>query len=86
MELVDATSLLAMLSGITDSEIEAEVARTLDYQPLALASAATFVKQVRQNKASSNYGWKDYLEKLNQGQRANTESLLSETNQVIQNP
>ena len=80
MELADATSLLTMLSDITDSEIEAEVARTLDYQPLALASAATFVKQVRQNKASSNYGWKDYLEKLNKGQRADTESLLSETN------
>ena len=80
MELADATSLLAKLSGITDSEMEKEVARTLDYQPLALASATTFVKQVRQNKASSNYGWKDYLEKLNKGQRADTETLLSETN------
>ena len=80
MELADATSLLVMLSGITDRDTEAEVARTLDYQPLALASAATFVKQIRQNKASSNYGWKDYLEKLNQGQRADTESLLSKTN------
>ena len=81
MELADATSLLATLSGITDSEMEAEVARTLDYQPLALASAATFVKQVRESKGSSNYGWKDYLEKLNKGQRAETESLLCETNQ-----
>ena len=80
MELADATSLLATLSGITDSEMEKEVARTLDCQPLALASAATFVKQVRENKGSSNYGWKDYLEKLNKGQRADTESLLSETN------
>ena len=80
MELCDATALLATLSGITDSEMEKEVARTLDYQPLALASAATFVKQLRESKASSNYGWKDYLEKLNQGQRADTESLLSETN------
>ena len=80
MKLADATALLATLSGITDSEMETEVAWTLDYQPLALASAATFVKQVRQNKASSNYGWKDYLEKLNQGKRADTESLLSETN------
>ena len=80
MELADATSLLATLSGITDSEMETEVARRLDYQPLALASATTFVKQVRQNKASSNYAWKDYLEKLNKGQCADTESLLSETN------
>ena len=80
MELADATSLLATLSGITDTEMEKEVARTLDYQPLALASAATFVKHVRENKASSNYDWKDYLEKLKKGQRAGTETLLSETN------
>ena len=80
MELSDATALLAKLSGISDSEMETEVARTLDYQPLALASAATFVKQVRESKASSKYGWKDYLEKLNKGQRADTESLLSDTN------
>ena len=80
MEIVDAISLLAMLSGITDSEMGKVVARTLDYQPLALASAAIFVKQVRENKVSSNYGWKDYLEKLKQGQRADTETLLSETN------
>ena len=80
MELADATSLLATLSGITVTEVETEVARILDNQPLALASAATFVKHVRENKASSNYGWKDYLEKLNKGQRAGTETLLSETN------
>ena len=80
MELADATALLGKLSGISDSEMVKEVARTLDYQPLALASAATFVKQVRESKASSKYGWKDYLEKLNKGQRADTESLLSETN------
>ena len=80
MEIVDAISLLAMLSGITDSEMGKVVARSLDYQPLALASAAIFVKQVRENKVSSNYGWKDYLEKLKQGQRADTETLLSETN------
>ena len=80
MELVDATSLLTMLSGITDSEMEKEVTRTLDYQPLSLASAASFVKHVRENKVSSNYGWKDYMEELNQSQRADTDSLLPETN------
>ena len=75
----DAISLLASLSGIADGETEKEVARALDYQPLALASAAIFVKQVRQ--ASSNFGWKGYLEKLERGQRANTEDFLAMTNQ-----
>ena len=75
----DAISLLASLSGIADGETEKEVARALDYQPLALASAAIFVKQVRE--ASSNFGWKGYLEKLETGQRANTEDFLAMTNQ-----
>ncbi|KAJ7383720.1 hypothetical protein OS493_026250 [Desmophyllum pertusum] len=50
MEPRDAGSLLAMLSGIADSEMDQEVAQALDYQPLALASAATYVRQVRKNK------------------------------------
>ena len=53
MELADATSLLATLSGVTDdSEMEKAVVRALDFQPLALAGAATFVKQVRESNAS----------------------------------
>ena len=42
--------------------------------------AATYVRQVRQNKVTSNFGWKDYLEKLNKGQRGATETILAETN------
>ncbi|XP_068752126.1 uncharacterized protein [Montipora capricornis] len=75
----DAISLLASLSGIADGETEKEVARALDYQPLALASAAIFAKQVRE--ASSNFGWKGYLEKLDSGERSNTEAFLAVTNQ-----
>ncbi|KAJ7383708.1 hypothetical protein OS493_026238 [Desmophyllum pertusum] len=80
MEPRDAGSLLAVLSGIDDSKMEQEVAQALDYQPLALASAATHVRQVRQNKVSSNFGWDDYLKKLEKGQRGSTETILSETN------
>ena len=77
----DATSLLATISGITDDETTAkEVANALDYQPLALASAATFVKQLCDSKPSSNLGWRDFLEKLDEGQRKNTETFLSNTN------
>ena len=80
MELDDASSLLAVLSGVADSDMAREVAQALDYQPLALASAATYVKQVRQNQTTSNFGWKDYLGKLQKGQRCKTETILSETN------
>ena len=84
MEPLDACSLLAVLSGVSDKEMEREVAQALDYQPLALASAATYLRQVRQNKRTSNFGWNDYLEKLNKGQRGPTEAILAETNPSYQ--
>ncbi|XP_044175783.1 uncharacterized protein LOC114949393, partial [Acropora millepora] len=76
----DATSLLATISGIADDETAKKVAHALDYQPLALASAATFVKQLCDNKLSSNLGWEDFLEKLDEGQLKNIETFLSNTN------
>ena len=76
----DATSLLATISGIADDETAKKVAHALDYQPLALASAATFVKLLCDSKPSSNVGWRDFLEKLDEGQLQNTETFLSSTN------
>ena len=76
----DAISLLATISGIADDESAQKVAHALDYQPLAVASAATFVKQLCDNKPSSNLGWRDFLEKLDEGQLKNTETFLSNTN------
>ena len=76
----DATSLLATISGIADDETAQKVAHALDYQPLALASAATFLKQLCDSKPSSNLGWTDFLEKLDEGQLINTETFLSNTN------
>ncbi|XP_067053049.1 uncharacterized protein [Acropora muricata] len=76
----DATSLLATISGITDDETAEKVADALDYQPLALASAATFVKLVCDSKPSSNVGWRHFLEKLDEGQLQNTETFLPNTN------
>ncbi|XP_015778165.1 PREDICTED: uncharacterized protein LOC107356047 [Acropora digitifera] len=76
----DATFLLASISGIADDETAKKVAHALDYQPLALASAATFVKLLCDNKPSSNVGWRDFLEKLDEGLLQNTETFLSNTN------
>ena len=47
MQCEDTCSLLALISGISDSKMGKLVSRVLDYQPLALASAATYVKQFR---------------------------------------
>ena len=84
MQPDNACTLLAMLSGITETEMEKKVSQALDYQPLALASAASYVRQVRQNKATSNFGWKDFLEKLENDQRVTTETILAETNPCYQ--
>ena len=86
MEPQDASSLLSMLSGFTESEMEKEVAQALDHQPLALASAATYVKQVRKSKSTSRFGWNDYLKKLEEGQRGATETILVETSQSYRIP
>ena len=76
----DARSLLTLLSGVNDGEMEDEIAQALDYQPLALASASIYVREVRQSKVSVNFGWGDYLKKLADGQRNTTETILTETN------
>ena len=85
MEPHEAGSLLEMLSGFNDPEMEKEVARVLDYQPLALASAATYVREVRNNKLTPNFGWDDFLKKLDQGKRSTTEAILSGSNPSYKN-
>ena len=76
----DATSLLATISGIADDEAAKNVANALDYRPLAQASAATFVKLLCHSEPSSNVGWRDFRQKLDEGQLQNTETFLSNTN------
>ena len=66
MEANDAVHLLEKVSGISGYETE-EVAQKLDYQPLTLAGAAAYVKDVRDTKGGANSGWSDYREKLKEG-------------------
>ncbi|PFX13368.1 Nephrocystin-3 [Stylophora pistillata] len=81
MDSDDACFLLNRLSGITDVKVEKEIVKALDFQPLALASAATYVGQVRKSKATSKFGWSDYLKKVQEGKRSATETILAETNE-----
>ena len=85
MEPDDARSLLSKLSGIPDSELVGTVAQRLDYQPLALAGAAVFVKEIRQDKVSTNFGWEEYLKILEKGKREKTEDILVDTNPIYPN-
>ncbi|CAH3019883.1 unnamed protein product, partial [Porites evermanni] len=85
MEPDDAHSLLSKLSGIPDSQVVGTVAQRLDYQPLALAGAAVFVQEIRQDKASTHFGWKEYLKILEKGKRQKTEDALVDTNSIYPN-
>ena len=85
MNPYDATSLLAKLSGVFDIELAENVAQKLDYQPLALAGAAVFVKDIRQDKASKHFGWDEYLKILQKGKRGTTEDTLADTNPIYPN-
>ena len=85
MEPDDASCLLAKLSGIADGELGLEVARKLDYQPLALAGAAVFVKSIRQNKIKRHFGWDEYLKLLEKGKRETTEHTLADKNSAYPN-
>ena len=79
MEPRDAMTLLEKLSGMSDYDTK-KLAQVLDYQPLALAIAATYVREAQQNRA--NFGWSDYLKRLEEGRRGATANIFIETNQT----
>ncbi|XP_066017585.1 uncharacterized protein [Pocillopora verrucosa] len=76
----DARCFLAKVSGIRQQGMEDKIAKALDYQPLALASAGVYMKKVRESKVARSFGWEEYLEKLERGMRAFTEKELTKTN------
>ena len=77
----DAVNLLRQVSDIEDQNQTEEVAKVLEYQPLALAAAAFYVQTIVGN-GSPNYLWKDYLDALSQGKRELTEKLLADENRA----
>lgn len=82
MDPVESCKFLTDLSGDPENqELVEKVAKELDYQPLALASAASYIKQLRERNASSQFNWSDYLDKLYEGKRNITEVKLTEVNE-----
>ena len=59
----DAVDLLRQVSQIQNQEQAEKVAEVLEYQPLALAAAAFYVRSARDND-SPNYSWGNYLNDL----------------------
>lgn len=66
MDPEDAVSLLTNVSQMPNQANMQDVAKALDYQPLALACAAWYVYSVR-SRGSPHFNWETYLDKLNRG-------------------
>ncbi|CAB4004272.1 Hypothetical predicted protein [Paramuricea clavata] len=83
MDLAESSEFLTDLSGLVeDPVLLTKVTKELDYQALALASAAFCVNQLRETKASSQFSWKDYLRKRHEDRRNLTEMKLTKVNQA----
>ncbi|CAH3127907.1 unnamed protein product, partial [Porites lobata] len=80
MIYTDVANLLFELTGITDDGMGKKVAHALDYQPLALASAGVYVRKVR--NTNPDFGWEEYLQKLEKGKRERTEEELTKVNNI----
>ena len=80
MIYTDVANLLFELTGIKDDDMGKKVAHALDYQPLALASAGVYVRKVR--NTNPDFGWEEYLQKLEKGKRERTEEELTKVNNI----
>ena len=77
----EASEFLATISGIEDDTTGANnVAKALDNQPLALASAAFYVAKVRE--LYPHFSWNDYLKKIEEGRLALTQEIFANANQI----
>ena len=71
MDPMESSKVLTDLSGLAENQdLVSEVAKKLDHQPLALATAALYVRQLRKSKAQ--FTWKDYLKQLDEEKRNQT--------------
>ncbi|KAL9958275.1 hypothetical protein ACROYT_G035271 [Oculina patagonica] len=79
MQLNDALELLHQVSQTADQAKAEDVAKALEYQPLALAAAGYYVKTVVEN-GSPSFSWTEYLKGLRQGHREVSDHLLASQN------
>ena len=82
MQPKDAVELLQRVSQISGNDEQVQrVAEVLEYQPLALAAAAFYMRTVG-SCGSPTYGWTNYLETLVGGKREATEEPFAKGNPV----
>ncbi|XP_020893527.1 nephrocystin-3 [Exaiptasia diaphana] len=78
MKPEDAVNALCTISHqFQDKDVVFEIAKALDYQPLALACTAVYMKSV------CNQPWSSCLQKIYEGKREKTEKQYLETNSQV---
>ena len=76
---------LALLKGISEIEVDHfadEIIEEFKSLPLALACCATCVGEIRQDRALTKFGWKEYLEMYRENECIQLESRTFRSNDV----
>ncbi|XP_028396966.1 uncharacterized protein LOC114520833 [Dendronephthya gigantea] len=77
MSKEDAVSLLKDISRVEFDGFAEEIINELKYLPLPLACCATYVGEIRQDRASTQFGWEEYLNRYRDTD--NSDELQSRT-------
>ena len=78
----DALALLEEISGFKVDGFAEEIAEEFKNLPLSLACCATYVGEVRQDRASTEFGWKEYVEMYRENECVQHESRTFSSNNV----
>lgn len=82
----DALALLKEISGVDVDDFAEEIIKEFKSLPLSLACCATYVGEVRQDRASTEFGWKEYLEMYRESECVQLESRTFCNNDVYPFP
>ncbi|XP_073245965.1 uncharacterized protein [Porites lutea] len=82
MHMDDALFLLRSICGFSSENEEEEhsVVKEVDFQPLAIACAAIYVRNLLHISTVGNSTWKNYLKKVKMGKRHLTEKIYERAN------
>ena len=82
MHMDDALFLLRSICGFSSQNEEEEhsVVKEVDFQPLAIACSAIYVRNLLHISTVGNSTWKNYLKKVKMGKRHLTEKIYERVN------
>ena len=82
----DALALLKGISGVEVDDFAEEIVKEFKGLPLALACCATYVGEIRQDRALTKFGWKEYLAMYRKNECTQLESRTFRSNDVYPFP